>query len=898
MSCPNTLPASWYSSKAIAGLERRAIFDKTWIYLGVITRWSADGEDCFYDMGQFKFTVRRESQDWNSIQVFTSDGTQIRQHITRTGLLFITFSSSTSEFDEYFPGLEDLIATVDFTTFPFRRSLKYTGKYNWKTLIDGFQECLHCSFAHPSFSKIYAPTTYKVLNEKYFSRHLAKTDKHDSPSDGLFLYFFPNSTLNLYGGGISSFRTWPTDDPSQTIMQFDYYHKSPVETQDFENYYKFARTVATEDNDLCEMAQMNLKAGIYTEGILNPNKENGVIHSRRRQPRSGQPHIELRASHLDEAELPNRRDSDDNGVPSDLLIQFEFPPQDPVIPQSHTAQTPVEQGSRCEFVDYGTNFDDLSLEMAFDITEDLDNLYEILAGPDSFDAQPIHRDISQQDYPTMPGGILTGPLDTEQSQLPFVNLVNDDISLSPFLRTNPSHIVEGTTESLNFCRDVEFGETGSEDDGHSSSSPRSHLRSPVYRVPQLHSDSPENISVLFDRRICEVLCIKDSSTGNPWRKIVWPMAKEHTALYHAIAAMTCFQGFNNLPQHRAIGLRHLNYAVEQLTVMESSDCKPEATISTALAVSLAQAWCHPRSSTTTSYIRKGAELLRKALIEHQSSQRPRSELVGLGFLSNTWIYMDTITRVTCHDGNIMDLPLMSDCSLFSSTSLGSTVDPLMGCAGPLFPLLGGVADLVNRVQRKQENLNSPAIVSAAVRLKTSIERWEPCTELDEEPQETQLCSSAIDLIQTANAYKWATLLLLHQAVPELPTQVSLQDMARKVLTLIATVPEDAHAAIFPVMPLMIAGCEATEIEDRNWVSDRWGVLSSRLTSGLVNRCLEITAEAWKRHDKSSKATRGDMVSSSPSCSTTKREIYWMKVMKDWGWQGKLIRGRDKEKEAY
>jgi hypothetical protein len=536
--------------------------------------------------------------------------------------------------------------------------------------------------------------------------------------------------------------------------------------------------------------------------------------------------------------------------------------------------------------------------MSFDTTEDLDDLYEIIAGPDSFDGQLVHHDTLQPDCSIMPGGIIAGPLNTEQSQLPGVSLVNNDISLSPFPRTDTSHLVEGTTEFYDLWRDVESGETCTEDAGHCLSSPRSHPRSPVYRVPQLDSDSPENISVLFDRRICEVLCIKDGSTGNPWRKIVWPMAKEHSALYHAIAAMTCFQGFNNLPQHRAIGLRHLKYAVQQLTVMESSDCKPEATISTTLAVSLAQAWCHPRSSTTTSYIRKGAELLRKALIEHQSSQRPKDELIGLGFLSNTWIYMDTITRVTCHDGYVMDLPLMLDCSLFSSKSLGSTVDPLMGCAGPLFPLLGGVADLVNRVQRKQENLNSPTIVSAAVRLKISIERWEPCTELDEGTQETQLCSSAIDLIQTANAYKWATLLLLHQAVPELPTQVSLQDMARKVLNLIATVPEDSHAAIFPVMPLMIAGCEATEIEDRNWVSDRWGVLGSRLTSGLVNRCLEITAEAWKRHDKSSKASRVDMASSGPSCSTTKREIHWMTVMKDWGWQGKLICARSKRKEAY
>ncbi|KAM0554815.1 hypothetical protein ACHAPJ_006548 [Fusarium lateritium] len=65
-------------------------------------------------------------------------------------------------------------------------------------------------------------------------------------------------------------------------MQFDYYHKSPVDTEDFKNYYKFARTVATEDNELCEKVQMNLNVGIYLEGTLNPYKENGVIRYQRR----------------------------------------------------------------------------------------------------------------------------------------------------------------------------------------------------------------------------------------------------------------------------------------------------------------------------------------------------------------------------------------------------------------------------------------------------------------------------------------------------------------------------------------------------------------------------------------------------------------------------------------
>ncbi|KAF4981124.1 hypothetical protein FDECE_17746 [Fusarium decemcellulare] len=115
------------------------------------------------------------------------------------------FYNSTPDFIEYFSGLEELIATLDFTAF--------------------------------------------LIGE----------------------------ASNLYGGGISSFRTWPTDDPSQTIMRLEYYHRSLVETQDFKNFCKFARTVSTEDNDLYEKPQMNLKAGIYREGTLNPNKENGLI---------------------------------------------------------------------------------------------------------------------------------------------------------------------------------------------------------------------------------------------------------------------------------------------------------------------------------------------------------------------------------------------------------------------------------------------------------------------------------------------------------------------------------------------------------------------------------------------------------------------------------------------
>lgn len=76
---------------------------------------------------------------------------------------------------------------------------------------------------------------------------------------------------------MTSWRVCPSEEVNKSVMEFDYYHSAPAGSEEFEDYYKFARQVAIEDIELCERAQGNLNLGIYTEGILNPIKENGVI---------------------------------------------------------------------------------------------------------------------------------------------------------------------------------------------------------------------------------------------------------------------------------------------------------------------------------------------------------------------------------------------------------------------------------------------------------------------------------------------------------------------------------------------------------------------------------------------------------------------------------------------
>jgi hypothetical protein len=222
-SLTRTLPASWFRSPALYQLERRAIFLKVgysqtihhklisqlqcWHLLGPVTMFQTRGFEgrIDFEIAQISIYVENsapipltpDTVTKEGISVFSSsDSSPVRSHITPTGLLFTTLSSEAPSFSEFFVGLEELLERVDFTKLPFRRSISYTGKFNWKTMIDGYQECLHCAYTHKSFSKLYPPTFYSVENYENFSRHIADPKKRE---DGLFLYFFPVCTLNVYG---------------------------------------------------------------------------------------------------------------------------------------------------------------------------------------------------------------------------------------------------------------------------------------------------------------------------------------------------------------------------------------------------------------------------------------------------------------------------------------------------------------------------------------------------------------------------------------------------------------------------------------------------------------------------------------------------------------------------
>ncbi|KAF3047379.1 hypothetical protein E8E11_009505 [Didymella keratinophila] len=365
--------------------------------------------------------------------------------------------------------------------------------------------------------------------------------------------------------------------------------------------------------------------------------------------------------------------------------------------------------------------------------------------------------------------------------------------------------------------------------------------------PLVLEDEREQISMLFLMTTCHNLSIEEDSDENPWKTVIWPMAQEHPALYHALAALTCFHTSKAQPQLRIEGQRHLHTSAHLLSVgINKSEIPLDAALAATLALGFAETWDSESTATGMTHITGAGILLQQMLQNRTIGVYSQQEEARLEFLYNTWTYMDVIARFTCLDlcPPVPDTLVVATVGRLNINT--SKLDPLMGYATTFFPIMRRVADLIRRVRVKNAPRNSPVIISQALELKRSIEDWTPPIDLEFIEDHSQLVT---DAIQTAEAYRWSILSLLYQAVPELPNQTSYGELAQKILVYIATIPLSSPTIIIHILPLIIAGNDAVEEEDRDFVRDRWRAMSKRLVTGIVERALDITNEVWKRRDE-------------------------------------------------
>ena len=371
------------------------------------------------------------------------------------------------------------------------------------------------------------------------------------------------------------------------------------------------------------------------------------------------------------------------------------------------------------------------------------------------------------------------------------------------------------------------------------------LSTAIYGQPKLYPDSEEMLTLRFDTQTCGILSIKDGPTENPWRMKLWPMARESPALRYAINAMTAFHASKERPALRIKGMQDFGQSLVLLSA-GIQDERIDISLATTLVLAFAESW-DQLISTGITHLRGAKRLVNQVVTNYrQGSMHPEVE-ARLNFLCRTWVYMDVIARLTALEGDDSeDFTTVLSSPLCGTLAPTQSIDPLMGCASTLFPLIGRVANLIRKVRTSRRN--SLPIVSQASELKDTIEKWQAPIVIEvPEDQSTEIKHSQ----RTAEAYRWATLLYLHQAVPEIysGSVVELMAvMAKEVLNNLANVPPTSRAVIIHIFPLLAASCEVIGVEDRKWVADRWEAMMARMNIQNLDKCWIVVKEVWERRD--------------------------------------------------
>jgi hypothetical protein len=368
-----------------------------------------------------------------------------------------------------------------------------------------------------------------------------------------------------------------------------------------------------------------------------------------------------------------------------------------------------------------------------------------------------------------------------------------------------------------------------------------------FQHPQPLEDTPEAIKHLFDQYIYRRLSIKGNEDTNPWQTVVWPLSQANPALYHALAAMTCFHLSREDPRRRDPALQHFKCSTEALAGFTSDESVPlEAALATRLALGFAEAWDSQLNSSGIVHIHAAQPLVQQAISRHQSSQLTPTEQNSLGILANTWMYMDVMARFgRASTLSSTDEELMSACNQLYAGNADHNMDPLLGCASTLFPFLGRLVDIISHALNASNGNNSLDDISRATELRVTFEHWSPTIQIETSDEDK---SCVADSIQTAEAYRWAALLLLRQTVPEVPWAHSQLELAQKTLVYLATIPRDSRSTMLQVFPLMVAGVEIMEEDNRNWIRRRWDHMSKVLNMVVAERCQKLLEEVWGRRD--------------------------------------------------
>jgi choline monooxygenase len=330
-----TIPASWYTSRRVAGLEGRAIFAKTWQMIGrveqvarpgqfvtasvagepVVAVRGADGVlRAFYNIcrhhaaavvtescGQASI-LRCPYHGWNygldgslkgmpefeGVKNFDrhQNGLVPVKVETWEKFLFVNLDPHAAPLREFLGGLARRVAPLGISKLHYFDSRTYDIACNWKVFVDNYLDGgYHVPHLHKGLSSVLDYKQYTVETEdRYCLQSSPMVASFEDAATGAtrkgdrawYFWQYPNLMINCYEGYMDTNLTLPIDADHCRVI-FDFYFADVSEARRHHNQQSVAvgARVQGEDLGICEAVQRGLKSRAYGAGRLSVRREAG-----------------------------------------------------------------------------------------------------------------------------------------------------------------------------------------------------------------------------------------------------------------------------------------------------------------------------------------------------------------------------------------------------------------------------------------------------------------------------------------------------------------------------------------------------------------------------------------------------------------------------------------------
>jgi phenylpropionate dioxygenase-like ring-hydroxylating dioxygenase large terminal subunit len=330
-----TLPASWYTDRAIAELERERILSRSWQYAGpaelvaepgsflairiahapVVLVRDEEGElrgfvnvcrhrahlvasgngkrkalQCPYHAWTYGLDgcLRSAPRSDREPAFDRSQFSLIPVKVERLGpMLFANLDTGAGPLADVLGEVPARLAEggVDLDQLVLRRRSGWNTQANWKTGLENYLECYHCPVAHPGLSKVVdvSADAYRLEEHGMVASQYGNPRDPDAFADttvtqAQYHLLFPATTFNVELGpmNLSVDASLPGSDPGTSLGFADFYAPADVGDEELGELMAFADQVGKEDEALVEGVREGLESGLVPQGRLITSSEHQI----------------------------------------------------------------------------------------------------------------------------------------------------------------------------------------------------------------------------------------------------------------------------------------------------------------------------------------------------------------------------------------------------------------------------------------------------------------------------------------------------------------------------------------------------------------------------------------------------------------------------------------------